>query len=115
MDDTARRINDAIGLSVEAAINDVVDHSVQFSVDEGLRTIPDADPRGLAVMHPVEHVSRAVEAAIADAVVAGPNQAALVLSVTRAVLAHPRVLEAVKAVETVAAEVAAERIRRLQR
>jgi hypothetical protein len=114
MDDTAKRIRDAAIKPVEDAINEQVDPAVQFQVEEALGTIADADPR-LHGMQQVDHVSATVEAALEDAVRSGAvEHLALVEAVKRAVLTHPRVQEAMKAVGTIAAEVASAEIERLR-
>ncbi len=85
-----------------------VDPGVLFQVDEALG-FPgtEGDPTRRAT-------ADATHDAVQDAIVAAHDRAALIDTVTRAVLADPRVREAISNVTKVASEVAASEIRRLQ-
>lgn len=109
-----------------------MDAATQFDVDDGLGTIADAGdhpeqfPQGtiadaghhhLHGMQQVDHVSAAVEAAVGETMrgMAVASENSFVETVRLAVMAHPRVQEAIEAVEDIAAEVTPQEIDRLRR
>ena len=110
-DDTARRIRDAVVKPIEDAILAQTSPSTLFEIEHRLDAFPHPENPDFAES---DHVGPAVHAALRDAVDDAVTQAEFVEAVNRAVMAHPRVREAIDNVTRVAAEVAASETQRLK-
>lgn len=99
MDDTAERIRKAILEPINHAINDGVAPVVQLEVEDGLGVLRDAidHTRGLGAVDSVADAVQATVGAHAAPVDATAGDTALGESVARAILADPRVQEAIRA------------------
>ena len=101
------RIQEATVGEVWRQLREQVDPSVLFQVDEALGFPGTQDD-------PIRAIADATHHAVQEAIVAAHDRAALIDAVTRAVLADPRVREAIGNVAKIASEVAKSETQRLQ-